>query len=155
MVSNSTISSYRYDVSHKHKLTQTHPGAALSPVEEVGWGEDSDDEPGTPQPRASTSTLRDPATQALAANASAETTTTPTPSRPTTASAAPPPAVLAEPRKSQDQNSQPDSDASYDLVSRVPSSVPSAAPGSPSEEKVTLKQGKKAPGESDDDEDWE
>ncbi|KAL8661133.1 MAG: hypothetical protein Q9168_008412, partial [Polycauliona sp. 1 TL-2023] len=58
-------------------------------------------------------------------------------------------------RRSQDQHSQPDSDASYDLVS----GATSRAPGSPKEEKekglVDLKEtGKK--GESDDDEpDWE
>lgn len=52
-------------------------------------------------------------------------------------------------RRSNDQQSQPDSDASYDLVSGATSGVPSHAPGSPRETK------KAAAGEESDEEDWE
>jgi hypothetical protein len=57
---------------------------------------------------------------------------------------------LAEPRKSQDLMSQPDSDASYDLVS----GATSRAPGSPGEEKGERRRGKEGPADSDE-EDWE
>lgn len=50
-----------------------------------------------------------------------------------------------EGRKSQDQNSQPDSDASYDLVS----GAASHAPGSPRD------VGKGRKGEESEEEDWE
>lgn len=59
-----------------------------------------------------------------------------------------------EPRKSNDQHSQPDSDASYDLVS----GATSRAPGSPKDEKEKEKVSPIAKGktaEESDEEDWE
>ena len=56
-----------------------------------------------------------------------------------------------DPRRSNDQQSQPDSDASYDLVSGATSAVPSQAPGSP-------RQVKKVAGveeSEEEEEDWE
>jgi len=60
-----------------------------------------------------------------------------------------------EPRRSNDQNSQPDSDASYDLIS----GATSRAPGSPKEEKDKEKEKEKRKkdvvAEESDEEDWE
>ncbi|MCJ1245330.1 hypothetical protein MMC30_002534 [Trapelia coarctata] len=144
-------------------------GATLSPLEEVAWDEDSDDEnaPATPKkpiqtPSASTTTL--PLPQPTSASTPTASTIIPPPSstnppppttqttNPSTSAQTAPtsgeratPAVAAElePRKSQDQNSQPDSDASYDLVS----GAASHAPGSPRD------KGRK--GEESEEEDWE
>ncbi|KAF2202926.1 BSD-domain-containing protein [Delitschia confertaspora ATCC 74209] len=54
----------------------------------------------------------------------------------------------AQPRRSDDQKSQADSDASYDLVSGAPSRAPSRAPGSPDAKKQVVE-------EESDEEDWE
>ena len=133
-------------------------GATLSPDEEVGWDEDSDSEPSTPQAKDITTTFP----------TSAETPTSkaPTPQVnapiPITSDSAVPPAENDtlkpnEPRKSQDQHSQPDSDASYDLVS----GAASQAPESPREENGKDKKDKKKEGPEgaaaaeSDEEDWE
>lgn len=59
------------------------------------------------------------------------------------------PAKPAQPRRSNDEKSVADSDASYDLVSGTTSRAPSRAPGSPPQDK------KKAIAEESDEEDWE
>jgi hypothetical protein len=56
----------------------------------------------------------------------------------------------AQPRRSNDEKSVADSDASYDLVSGATSRAPSRAPGSPQQDK------KKAVNEeSEEEDDWE
>jgi hypothetical protein len=92
----------------------------------VGWGDDSDDESGPSN-----------AAQATQRPASTESSTT----------IHPPPANLLKPtesRKSNDEKSQADSDASYDVVGAA-SGNPSHAPNSP-------KDSRKG---DDSDEDWE
>ncbi len=95
----------------------------------MGWDEDSDDEAG---PSKAARPDRP---------ASTESSTTIHP---------PPVPVLlkpSSPRKSNDEKSQADSDASYDIVG-AKSGVPSQAPSSPKEE-VSRK------GDDSDEEDWE
>jgi len=130
--------------SEEQRRKELLKGANLSSVEEVGWDEDSDDEPSTPQPKSSSTTSLPfrPAQSTPKAS---------------TAISAPPPegspdteahnATPNEPRKSQDRSSQPDSDASYDLVS----GATSRAPPSPRDEKERKKKG----GQDSDEEDWE
>ncbi len=100
---------------------------AASAEEEVGWDEDSDDEAEPnkaiekterPASTESSTTLHPQAAQALL--------------RPT------------EPRKSNDEKSQADSEASYDVVG-ARSGVPSQAPNSPKESRKG----------DDSDDDWE
>ncbi|KAL8938721.1 MAG: hypothetical protein Q9216_003736 [Gyalolechia sp. 2 TL-2023] len=127
--------------------------AALDPEEHVSWDDDSDsDSPSTPQPKASAapSTATDP----ISSTSHSSTTTIQPPStEPSNASEGKDSLKPSDtaPRRSQDQHSQPDSDASYDLVS----GATSRAPGSPKEERGTeIKETKKE--ESDEDEpDWE
>ena len=125
-------------------------------MDEVGWDEDSDSEPSTPQPRSVSRTTLIPSTDL-----------TSDPSTPSAEGHLPPEsdqnAALAdsdtlrpsEPRKSQDQHSQPDSDASYDVVS----GATSRAPGSPKDEKDKEKKKSGLEGngvaEESDEEDWE
>ncbi|KUI55627.1 hypothetical protein VP1G_03090 [Cytospora mali] len=106
---------------------------AASAEEEVGWDEDSDDEAAGSSTKAaehrrpgsteSSTTIHPPSTKA------SSTLLKPT-----------------EPRKSNDERSQPDSETSYDMVGAA-SGNPSNAPNSP-------KEGRKADDESDE-EDWE
>ena len=130
-------------------------GAALSPVEEVGWDEDSDSEPSTPQAKDTATTFPIPVETPIS-KAPTSSTTAPIP---TPSDSNPPPVENDtlkpnEPRKSQDQHSQPDSDASYDLVS----GATSQAPGSPKEEKEKDKKKEVPEGGAaveSDEEDWE
>ncbi|MCJ1263477.1 hypothetical protein MMC22_003347 [Lobaria immixta] len=130
-------------------------GAALSPTENISWDDDSDSDsqPSTPhgltqQPSSSTTTLHPvppptSSTPQLAPGNADPSLDSPTP-KPTD----------AQPRRSQDQHSQPDSDASYDLVS----GATSRAPGSPKEEREGGKEGGKEGKKEDEDEDepdWE
>ncbi|KUI69515.1 hypothetical protein VM1G_05243 [Cytospora mali] len=106
---------------------------AASAEEEVGWDEDSDDEAAGSSTKAaehrrpgsteSSTTIHPPSTKA------SSTLLKPT-----------------EPRKSNDERSQPDSETSYDMVGAA-SGNPSNAPNSP-------KEGRRADDESDE-EDWE
>lgn len=107
------------------RLSNVSPIAA-STEDEVGWGDDSDDEDATPSKSddaqkpasvASSTTIHPPAQSSL---------------KPT------------ESRKSNDEKSQADSEASYDVVGAT-SGNPSQAPNSP-------KDTKKA---DDSDDDWE
>ncbi|KAI9807580.1 MAG: hypothetical protein M1825_005520 [Sarcosagium campestre] len=131
-------------------------GASTSADEEITWDEEDSDTEAPPsatttKPKPSSlessSTLRptnttNPTTAAAAA--AAKTGTSDEADTSTTRSSADAPA-----RKSNDQHSLPDSDASYDVVSGAPSGAPSHAPGSPRAEK---KPGQE---ESDEEEDWE
>ncbi|MCJ1319861.1 hypothetical protein MMC15_005197 [Xylographa vitiligo] len=121
-------------------------GVTLSAVEEIGWDEDSDEEPSTPQAKAS-SILPKLSNATSASTLTVSTTAAPTSSTEDTSAAETDTLKPNEPRKSQDQHSQPDSDASYDLVS----GATSQAPPSPREEK------KDHTGKNDDEEeeDWE
>ncbi|KAI4261714.1 MAG: hypothetical protein L6R42_003094 [Xanthoria sp. 1 TBL-2021] len=145
--------------SEEQRRREMLKDAALNPAETVSWDDDSDDdEPSTPQPKdspaapskandpvsstshSSTTTLQQPQAQ-NASDELSEATPRKESHRPSDGTS----------RRSQDQHSQPDSDASYDLVS----GATSRAPGSPKEERgVDVKEKKKE--ESDDDEpDWE
>jgi hypothetical protein len=62
----------------------------------------------------------------------------------------------AQPRRSNDEKSVADSDASYDVVSGATSSAPSRAPGSPKEKKGAEGEKKKVDEEEEsEDDDWE
>lgn len=124
------------DICRHELFADIHfPSAAASAEEEVGWDEDSDDETAAaaPSPRkAAASEPRRPG--------STESSTTIQPP-PTNTSALLKP---SEPRKSNDERSQADSDTSYDVVG-ASSGNPSHAPNSP----------KEARKDDDSDEDWE
>ncbi|KAI4196455.1 MAG: hypothetical protein LQ350_006550 [Teloschistes chrysophthalmus] len=132
-------------------------GATLDPEEPISWDDDSDsDTPSTPQPSASADASKPPNT--ISSTSHSSTTTILPPAATTTTEGTKPLETNSDSlrptngsRRSQDQHSQPDSDASYDLVS----GATSRAPGSPKDERgPEMKDGKKV--ESDDDEpDWE
>ncbi|KAF5863727.1 hypothetical protein ETB97_009514 [Aspergillus alliaceus] len=110
--------------TEEQKRKQLLKGANVNDEEEVGWDDDSDDDtdsPSTPQAKV------DP--KANVAQSSAP--------------AAPDNKLLkpSEPRKSNDQQSQPDSESSYDLVS----GATSRTPASPKEKAK----------DDDSDDDWE
>ncbi|KAL8937068.1 MAG: hypothetical protein Q9211_003872 [Gyalolechia sp. 1 TL-2023] len=142
--------------SEEQRRREMLKDAALDPEEHVSWDDDSDsDGPSTPQPEAS-STTPAKATDPISSTSHSSTTTI----QPQPPSTEPSDANErkdslkpsgAAPRRSQDQHSQPDSDASYDLVS----GATSQAPGSPKEERGTeMKNAEKE--ETDEDEpDWE
>ncbi|CAN8097973.1 unnamed protein product [Discula destructiva] len=115
---------------------------AASAEEEVGWDEDSDDE-------AAAVTVTSPKKQAIKRPGSAESSTTihpPAPAAPATSTSASASSLHpAEPRKSNDERSQPDSDTSYDVVG-ASSGNPSHAPNSPKDVHK---------GEDSEEEDWE
>ncbi|KAA6413110.1 MAG: hypothetical protein FRX48_02854 [Lasallia pustulata] len=139
-------------------------GATNAPDEEIAWDEDSDSEPSTPQPSSRTTnptetltiTQNSPSPPRYPPSPPTTTTTSSlTPSDPSTNTTDSSPKSL-ESRRSQDQHSQPDSDASYDLVS----GATSRAPGSPKEKKEKGGVGGKererdAVVEQSDEEDWE
>ncbi|KAK1755727.1 BSD domain-containing protein 1-B [Echria macrotheca] len=104
---------------------------AASAEEEVGWDEDSDDEAA---PAASKAT---PAPNNRPGSTESSTTLHPQ----STQNLLKP----SEPRKSNDEKSQADSEASYDVVG-ARSGVPSQAPNSPKDSRK---------GEDSDEEDWE
>ncbi|KAL8640216.1 MAG: hypothetical protein Q9228_002836 [Teloschistes exilis] len=145
-------------INPRRSATTNHtPGAALNPEEPISWDDDSDsDTPSTPQPSASADASKLPNT--ISSTSHSSTTTIQPPAATTTTEASKPVEKNSDSlrpangsRRSQDQHSQPDSDASYDLVS----GATSRAPGSPKDERgLEVKDGKKV--ESDDDEpDWE
>lgn len=117
-------------------------GATFSPAENIGWDDDSDSESQPPSPNR-TSTPKASKNPIAPSTSSSTTIQPPAASSEDSASLKP---IEAQPRRSQDQHSQPDSDASYDLVS----GATSRAPGSPKTEK------KQSDGEASDEEpDWE
>lgn len=123
-----------------HTTNQPPTGAALTPDEPISWDDDSDtdSQPSTPHP---------PTNPPLTSTShSSSATILPQPQPQTTASNINPSTQLkptdAQGRRSQDEKSQADSDASYDLVS----GATSRAPGSPKENKVE---------DEEDEPDWE
>ncbi|KAJ4419507.1 hypothetical protein N0V85_000987 [Neurospora sp. IMI 360204] len=119
---------------------------AASAEEEVGWDEDSSDEEDSSEEETSGDDKAAPATTKKPAARSSSTESSTTIHPPSTAAAAQGSLKPSEPRKSNDEKSQADSEASYDVVGAA-SGVPSRAPNSP-------KEGRKAD-ESSDEEDWE
>ncbi|KAF6227915.1 hypothetical protein HO133_007643 [Letharia lupina] len=111
-------------------------GATESTHENIGWDDDSDDE----EDKASTPQQSQPPPTASEAP---EISQPPSSTDPKADEPQEPPSLKpAEPRRSQDALSQPDSDTSYDLVS----GATSRAPGSP-------RAGEKK--DDDEEEDWE
>lgn len=111
-------------------------GATESTHENIGWDDDSDDE----EDKASTPQQSQPPPTASEAP---EISPPPSSTDPKSDEPQEPPSLKpAEPRRSQDALSQPDSDTSYDLVS----GATSRAPGSP-------RAGEKK--DDDEEEDWE
>ncbi|KAI9825857.1 MAG: hypothetical protein M1832_000798 [Thelocarpon impressellum] len=127
-------------ITPKKETKGTAKGAATEADEVVDWDEDSGPEDSEGKSASQTTIPRSPASMHSSSTL-----------RPTSVEGkATKDALLrpADPRRSNDQHSQPDSDASYELVSGATSKVPSHAPGSPRETKKTA-----AAEESD--EDWE
>lgn len=123
-------------------------GASADPEEEVAWDEDSDTESpaGTPSININNETPASiESSSTLHPSPNKQTSTIPSINTPSD----PPNERQAESRRSNDQQSHPDSDASYDLISGAPSKAPSHAPGSPKEVK------KVGGGDESDEEDWE
>lgn len=113
----------------------------MSPTENIGWDDDSDDEqPATPQQPGSATPSAKQAPDT--ANSPASSTTIHKPEEPAAEASALKP---TESRRSEDMHSQPGSDASYDLVS----GATSRAPGSPKEAKGGEKK------DEDEEDDWE
>ncbi|KAL4932633.1 BSD domain-containing protein [Aspergillus undulatus] len=109
--------------TEEQKRKELLKGASAEDEEEVGWDDDSDDDadsPSTPQVSNKTCIKKD---------TTAKPPTAPNTLKPT------------EPRRSNDQNSQPDSESSYDVVSGATSRTP-ASP-------------KEKPKDDDSDDDWE
>lgn len=119
---------------------------AASAEEEVGWDEDSSEENSSEEETSGEDKAATPATTKKPAARSSSTESSTTIHPPSTATAAQGTLKPSEPRKSNDEKSQADSEASYDVVGAA-SGVPSRAPNSP-------KEGRKAD-ESSDEEDWE
>jgi len=116
-------------------LLTHHDCTAASAEEEVGWDEDSDDEESAPATKPATTT------ESTVRPGSTESSTTLHPAAAGQGGLLKP----SEPRKSNDEKSQADSDVSYDIVGAA-SGVPSQAPNSP---RVSRK------GDDSDEEDWE
>lgn len=113
----------------------------MSPTENIGWDDDSDDEqPSTPQQPGSAT----PSAKQVSDNADSQGSST-TIHKPEEATPEATTLKPAEPRRSEDMTSQPGSDASYDLVS----GATSRAPGSPKEARSGEKK------DDDEEEDWE
>ncbi|KAI1101725.1 BSD-domain-containing protein [Jackrogersella minutella] len=123
---------------------------AASAEEEIGWGEESESEESEESEEESEESEEETApakpTGKPARAASTESSTTihpPTRTIPSKSHLKP-----AEPRKSNDEKSQPDSDTSYDLVGAT-SGNPSQAPNSPKETR------KVEDSDDSDDDEWE
>ncbi|KAL8728102.1 MAG: hypothetical protein Q9166_005627 [cf. Caloplaca sp. 2 TL-2023] len=145
--------------SEEQRRREMLKDATLNPAETVSWDDDSDDDAtSTPHPK-SPSVISTTAPIPVSSTSHSSTTTIQQPQAPASTTESPEATPRKESlrasdgtsRRSQDQHSQPDSDASYDLVS----GATSRAPGSPKEEKgADVKENRKE--ESDDDEpDWE
>lgn len=115
--------------------TNKHSTGAATAEEDVGWDEESDDE--TP------SKVEAPTKGDIGRPASVESSTTIHPSPSNTIGQ--PRLKVSESRKSHDEKSQADSDASYDVVGAA-SGAPSHAPGSPKDSRK---------GDESEEEDWE
>ncbi|KAH7381324.1 hypothetical protein DE146DRAFT_282772 [Phaeosphaeria sp. MPI-PUGE-AT-0046c] len=131
--------------------------------EEVAWDEDSDEDEGEEEDEEEESSDEDSSedddsdddespnksTTNLAASKETLKPATTTQPKPATDNTLKP----AQPRRSNDEKSVADSDASYDLVSGTTSRAPSRAPGSPQQDKK--KAAAAAADEDSDEEDWE
>ncbi|KAF2453833.1 hypothetical protein BDY21DRAFT_310090 [Lineolata rhizophorae] len=145
--------------SDEQRRREMLKATAAEPEEEVAW-EDSDDESSTPNNTTDQPTIKTPtaATTATGPGPEASQETLKQPSAPPAAAAAGPSDCsgaslkpgAGSPRRSNDQHSSADSDASYDLVSGAPSS---RAPSSPKEAGGNGKKEEAVAEESD--EDWE
>lgn len=113
--------------------------AAASAEEEVGWDEDSDDETAAAGPHATPK--KNAEAKRPGSVESSRTIQPPTAVSSSTSTLLKP----SEPRKSNDERSQPDSDTSYDVVG-ASSGNPSHAPNSPKEARKD---------DDSDEEDWE
>ena len=134
---------------------QSSPGAALSPDENIAWDDDSDTDSQPSTLHAPSS--KTPKTITQQSDSSTVTIQAPTTDdRPRSSTSTLKP-TDGHPRRSQDQSSQADSDASYDLVS----GATSRAPGSPKDEKEkevvheNEQEMKKKEKEEEDEPDWE
>ncbi|KAJ4376406.1 hypothetical protein N0V83_001689 [Neocucurbitaria cava] len=112
--------------------------------EEVAWDEESDEESSSSPAPTSTATTEQPSNKSATSLAASVKTLKPSEAKPAEDDLLKP----SQPRRSNDEKSVADSDASYDLVSGVTSRAASRAPGSPQEKK-------KAVAEESDEEDWE
>lgn len=130
-----------------HPLTHIIPASTPTADEEIAWDEESDDDDDS----SSSSAPLSPATTTAAAadQPSNKSATSLAASVKTLKPSEDELLKPAQPRRSNDEKSVADSDASYDLVSGAPSRAPSRAPGSPQTDK------KKAVAEESDEEDWE
>lgn len=120
-----------------------HPASTPADEEEVDWSSDSDSDSAPAKP-ASTA----PKSTSTPDLAKSQTTIKPD------ADAAPDSLKPTPPRRSHDEKSVADSDASYDLVSGATSRAPSRAPGSP-RTKADEVDRKQAVAEESEDDDWE
>lgn len=120
--------------------------SAPADEEEVDWSSDSEDESA---PAKSTTKPTEAAPKATATPDLAKSQIT---IKPTDTNASADALKPAQPRRSNDEKSVADSDASYDLVSGATSRAPSRAPGSPKAKAVDTK---KAVEEESEDDDWE
>ncbi|KAL8813442.1 MAG: hypothetical protein Q9223_007035 [Gallowayella weberi] len=146
--------------SEEQRRREMLKDAALNPAETVSWDDDSDDDtPSTPHPESPSTgpppPLAPPNTISSTSHSST-TTIQQQPQAPDPSESTPRKSSLrpsdGPSRRSQDQYSQPDSDASYDLVS----GATSRAPGSPKEQERALDGKEIRKDASDDDEpDWE
>ncbi|KAI0839982.1 BSD-domain-containing protein [Hypoxylon sp. FL0890] len=124
---------------------------AASAEEEIGWGEDSEDESEESESEEESEESDDetvpakPTGRPARPGSTESSTTIHPPARPTSGKTHLKP---AEPRKSNDEKSQPDSDTSYDVVGAA-SGNPSQAPSSPKESR------KVEDSDDSDDEEWE
>ncbi|KAI0120888.1 BSD-domain-containing protein [Hypoxylon sp. NC0597] len=122
---------------------------AASAEEEIGWGEDSEDSEESESEESEESddetVPAKPAAKPARPGSTESSTTIHPPARPTSDKTHLKP---AEPRKSNDEKSQADSDTSYDVVGAA-SGNPSQAPNSPKESR------KVEDSDDSDDEEWE
>ncbi|OAP61839.1 hypothetical protein AYL99_04042 [Fonsecaea erecta] len=118
--------------------------ASTHETEEVGWDEDSDEEPAT----SSTPQLRNEAVPKVLVAQNTNDSSTTIHQTPSSAAAADHTSLKPEGRRSHDEKSVADSDASYDLVS----GANSRAPGSPKDD---LGRSPTKVDEESDEEDWE
>ncbi|KAJ4345959.1 hypothetical protein N0V95_005824 [Ascochyta clinopodiicola] len=130
-----------------------HTASTPADEEEVDWSSDSEDDTTAPTTK--------PTTTAPPARTSTPPTSTPTPDLAKSQTTIKPDAAAetdtlkpAQPRRSHDEKSVADSDASYDLVSGATSRAPSRAPGSP-RTKADEVDRKQAVAEESEDDDWE
>ncbi|TDZ34057.1 BSD domain-containing protein [Colletotrichum sidae] len=119
---------------------------AASAEDEVSWDDDDSDDEAAPPPKAEQNPARPPSTESTTTIQAPTSAPAPAPAPASTQAQVQAQGTLkpTESRKSNDEKSQADSEASYDVVGAT-SGVPSQAPNSP-------KEARKA---DDSDDDWE